>query len=82
MARNCGLNVKSSGLLFFLIIPFGAFVDVDEEQIKKAKAKDSLRVMAAGVGGNIVVAVACILAVLVIVNGLTPVVDGVYISKS
>ncbi len=79
IARNRGLNVKSSGLIFFLVIPFGAFVDVDEEQLAKTKAKDSLRVMAAGVGGNIVVAVACILAVLVIVNGLTPAIDGVYI---
>ncbi|MCJ7614530.1 site-2 protease family protein [Candidatus Bathyarchaeota archaeon] len=81
VARNRGLNVKSSGLLFFLIIPIGAFVDVDEEQIAKAKPKDSLRVMAAGVGGNIVVAVACLLAVLIIVNGLTPVVTGVYVSE-
>jgi len=80
IARNRGLNVKSSGLLFFLIIPIGAFVDVDEEQLAKAKHKDSLRVMAAGVGANIVVAVACILAVLVIVNGLTPVIDGVYVN--
>lgn len=79
IARNRGLKVKSSGLLFFLVIPFGAFVDVDEEQLAKAKSKDSLRVMAAGVGGNIVVAIVCILAVLVIVNGLTPVIDGVYI---
>jgi len=80
IARNRGLNVKSSGLLFFLIIPIGAFVDVDEEQIAKAKHKDSLRVMAAGVAGNIVVALVCLLAVLVIVNGLTPVVDGVYVA--
>lgn len=79
VARSRGLNVKSSGLLFFLIIPIGAFVDVDEEQIAKSKPKDSLRVMAAGVGGNIVVAVVCIIAVLLILNGLTPVVDGVYI---
>ena len=80
IARNRGLTVKSSGLLFFLVIPIGAFVDVDEKQIEKAKPKDSLRVMAAGVAGNVVVAVACLLAVLVIVNGLTPVVNGVYVS--
>jgi len=79
IARNRGFKVKSSGLLFFLVIPIGAFVDVDEKQLAKAKAKDSLRVMAAGVGGNIVVAVVCILSVLVIVSGLTPVIDGVYI---
>lgn len=79
IARNRGLNVKSSGLLFFLIVPIGAFVDVDEDQISKAKSKDSLRVMAAGVAGNIVVAVACLLALLLVVNGLIPLVNGVYI---
>jgi membrane-associated protease RseP (regulator of RpoE activity) len=80
IARNRGLRVKSSGLLFFLIIPIGAFVDVDEKQLVKAKAKNSLRVLAAGVGGNIAVAVVCILGVLLIVNGLTPIINGVYIS--
>jgi membrane-associated protease RseP (regulator of RpoE activity) len=73
------LRVKSSGLFFFLIIPIVAFVDVDEKQLAKAKAKDSLRVLAAGVGGNIIIAVVCMLSILVIVSGLTPVVDGVYI---
>jgi membrane-associated protease RseP (regulator of RpoE activity) len=79
IARNRGLKVNSSGLLFFLVIPIGAFVDVDEEQLAKAKSRDSLRVMAGGVAGNVVVALVCLLAVLLIVNGLTPVVDGVYI---
>jgi membrane-associated protease RseP (regulator of RpoE activity) len=81
VARSRGLRVKSSGLLFFLIVPVGAFVDVDEEQLAKAKAKDSLRVLAAGVGGNIIVAIVCLLSVLVIVGGLTPVINGVYVSE-
>jgi membrane-associated protease RseP (regulator of RpoE activity) len=80
IARNRGLKVKSSGLLFFLIIPIGAFVDVDEKQLAKTKARSSLRVLAAGVGGNIVVAIVCILSVLVIVSGLTPVINGVYVT--
>jgi len=81
VARNAGFKVKSSGLLFFLIIPIGAFVDVDEEQIKKAKPRASLRVMAAGVGANIVVAAVCLIGVLIIMGTLAPVVDGVYISS-
>jgi membrane-associated protease RseP (regulator of RpoE activity) len=80
IARNRGLKVKSSGLLFFLIIPIGAFVDVDEKQLAKTKARSSLRVLAAGVGGNIAVAIVCILSVLVIVSGLTPVINGVYVT--
>lgn len=81
IARNVGLSVKSSGLLFFLIVPIGAFVDVDEEQIKKAKPKASLKVMAAGVGGNILVGAVCLIGLLVIVGSLTPVIDGVYINN-
>ncbi|HEX7482783.1 MAG TPA: M50 family metallopeptidase, partial [Candidatus Bathyarchaeia archaeon] len=81
IARNVGLNVKSSGLLFFLFIPIGAFVDVDEEQIKKTKPRSALKVMAGGVGANIILAVVCLLGVLVLVGSLTPIVDnGVYIN--
>ncbi len=80
IARNVGLNVKSSGLLFFLFIPIGAFVDVDEEQIKKAKPRPALKVMAGGVGANIVVSAVCLLGVLLLVGSLTPVIDGVYIN--
>jgi len=80
-ARNLGLKVKSSGLLFILFIPIGAFVDVDEEQLKKAKPKDSSRVMAAGVGANTAVAIVCLICVLLIVGGLAPVIDGVYINN-
>ena len=80
IARNVGFNVKSSGLLFFLIVPIGAFVDVDEEQIKKAKPRPALKVMAGGVGANIILAVVCLLGVLVLVGSLTPIIDnGVYI---
>jgi membrane-associated protease RseP (regulator of RpoE activity) len=83
IARNVGFNVKSSGLLFFLFVPIGAFVDVDEEQIKKAKPRASLKVMAAGVGGNIIVGAVCLLSLLVIVGGLTPIIDnGVYINDA
>ena len=80
IARNVGLNVKSSGLLFFLIVPIGAFVDVDEEQIKKAKPLPALKVMAGGVGANIVVSAVCLLGILLLIGSLTPAIDGVYIN--
>ncbi len=82
IARNVNLRVKSSGLLFFLIVPIGAFVDVDEEQIKKTRARSALKVMAGGVGANIILAVVCLLGVLLLVGSLTPIVDnGVYINE-
>jgi membrane-associated protease RseP (regulator of RpoE activity) len=80
VARNVGFNVKSSGLLFFLFVPIGAFVDVDEEQIKKSKPRPALKVMAAGVGANIIVAVVCLLGLLLVVGSLSPIIDGVYVN--
>lgn len=81
IARNVGFNVKSSGMLFFLFIPIGAFVDVDEEQIKKAKARPSLKMLSAGVGGNIIFGAACLLLLLILVGGLSPAVNGVYVNS-
>ena len=81
IARNVGFDVKSSGLLFFLFVPIGAFVDVDEEQVKKARARPSLKVMAAGVGGNIIFGATCLLLLLVLVSGVSPAVNGVYVNS-
>lgn len=78
-ARSLGLNVNSSGLLFFLFIPIGAFVEVDEEQLKKSKPVASSRVLASGVAGNAVSAFLFLFLLLVIVSGLRPIVDGVYV---
>jgi membrane-associated protease RseP (regulator of RpoE activity) len=81
VARNVDVKVKSSGLLFLLFIPIGAFVDVDEEQIKKVRSRKSLKIMAAGVGSNIILAAVCLLGVLLLVGSLTPIIDnGVYIN--
>ena len=80
-ARSLGLPVKSSGLLFFFILPIGAFVDVDEEALKKANAKVSSRVFAAGVGTNVIVAAICLIAVLAVCSSLTPIINGVYIAE-
>ena len=80
-ARSLGLKVKSSGLLFFLFVPMGAFVDVDEEELKKSSGKVSSRVLAGGVGGNVVLATVCLIGVLLIVGGLAPIVDGVYVGN-
>jgi len=77
LARSLGLPVKSSGLILFLILPIGAFVDVDEKELKKAKAKDSGRVLAAGPGGNIITAFIALLGLLLILSTMIPLATGV-----
>ena len=76
VARSLGLPVKSSGLLFFLFVPIGAFVEVDEDSLKAARARDSGRVLAAGAGINLVVGLVCLLLLFGVVSTMRPAVDG------
>ncbi|HYB03834.1 MAG TPA: site-2 protease family protein [Nitrososphaerales archaeon] len=72
IARRLGMAVKSTGLLFFLIIPIGAFVEIDEKVILQSKFRNSGRVMAGGPGSNIIVALIALGLLLFIVGGLVP----------
>jgi membrane-associated protease RseP (regulator of RpoE activity) len=72
IARRLNLPVKSTGVLFFLIVPIGAFVEIDEKLIQKAKFRDSGRIMAGGPGSNIVVALIALALMLLVVGGLVP----------
>src|SRR2546428_9409851 len=76
VARSLGMPVKSSGLLFLWIFPIGAFVEVDEKVLKVARARDSTRVLAAGAGGNFVLAVLCVALIFNSVSTMTPPADG------
>ncbi|MGD0318710.1 MAG: site-2 protease family protein [Nitrososphaerales archaeon] len=72
IARSRGIPVKSSGLIFFLVVPIGAFVDVDENAVKIAKASDSARFLAAGAGINFVVGLVCLLLLFGLVSTMKP----------
>lgn len=77
VARSLGLPVKSSGALFLLFVPIGAFVEVDETAIKQAKASYSGRVLAAGTGINLVAGLACLALLLLLVGSMAPAAAGV-----
>lgn len=82
LARRAHLPVKSTGLLFFLIVPIGAFVEVDEKLIQKARFRDSGRIMAGGPGSNIIVAGIALLLLLSLVGGLSPhIYNGIYVGS-
>lgn len=63
------IPIKSIGLLLFAIIP-GAFVEHDEDELKKAKKSSRLRVYAAGSIANICLALIAILLVSLISVGI------------
>ncbi len=56
LARAGRLRVKSAGLVFFGIIPAGAFVDPDEKQLMRADVDKQNRVLVAGSGANMAAA--------------------------
>jgi len=72
VARSLGLPVKAAGLLFFLFVPIGAFVDVDEAAVKAAKASHSGRMLAAGAGINLVAGVICLALLVGVVSTMHP----------
>lgn len=80
LARRFKLPVKSTGVLFFLIVPIGAFVEIDEKLIQKSRFRESGRIMAGGPGSNILVALLALGLLLLLVGGLVPAhFDGVYV---
>ncbi len=80
-ARSLGLPVKASGLIFFLVVPIGAFVDVDEGALKLARARDSGRVLAAGAGTNFVCGILFLLFLFSVVSTMTPAANGIGITS-
>jgi membrane-associated protease RseP (regulator of RpoE activity) len=81
VARSLGLPVKASGLLFFLIVPIGAFVEVDEEALGVARSRDSARVWAAGAGVNFIIGIIALLLLFAVVSTMTPLTTGLAVSQ-
>ncbi|MBU1940272.1 MAG: site-2 protease family protein [Candidatus Thermoplasmatota archaeon] len=70
--------VKSLGILY-LIVPIGAFVEPDEEQVKKAKIKARMRIYAAGPTANFVMVVVAMLLFVGCMAAVQPAAEGVSI---
>jgi membrane-associated protease RseP (regulator of RpoE activity) len=81
IARQLKLPVKSTGLLFFLFVPVGAFVEIDEKLIQKIRARDSSRIMAGGPGSNVIVGVIALILLVLLLGGLVPRYNGVLVAQ-
>jgi membrane-associated protease RseP (regulator of RpoE activity) len=67
LSRAEGIKIKSIGLLLLAILP-GAFVEPDEEGVKKASRLAKLRIYAAGSISNIVVGAVVLLILTVLAS--------------
>ena len=81
LSRAENIRVKSTGILA-LVIPIGAFVEPDENDVEKAKLGTKLRMLAAGITNNLVFGAVCLILLCVllgmVVPGAHPFVYGVY----
>ncbi|MDI6916794.1 MAG: site-2 protease family protein [Thermoplasmatales archaeon] len=80
LASFAKVKIKSLGVLF-LILPLGAFVEPDEEELKKAKKIKRSRVYAAGPAMNLVVALICAMIFSwSFMGSVTPLDDGILVT--
>ncbi|KDE54907.1 site-2 protease family protein [Methanoculleus sp. MH98A] len=81
LARVEDMRVKSMGLLI-AVIPIGAFVEPDEEDVEAARGMPKIRMFGAGITNNIVFGLACFVAMFLLFGMATPLavplVQGVY----
>jgi len=71
LARANDLRVKSLGLLV-AVVPIGAFVEPDEDDLKAASRRRRLRVFAAGPTINLATAAACLAGFALLMGAATP----------
>ena len=81
VARSLGLKVKTAGILFLLFIPIGAFVEVDETEMRETKVRNSLRVLAAGSGINFIVSLLLLGFLIVSASSMVPLANGSAITQ-
>lgn len=71
LARAENLSLKSVGLVLFFVIP-GAFVEPDEEELKRAPLRARLRVFAAGSMANILTGLVALILMSVVGLAFVP----------
>lgn len=82
LAKFGKIKINYLGLLF-LIVPVGAFVEPDEEKLKKVSIIKRSRVFASGPASNIILAIICILLLSFVFSPfITPKTEGVIITQN
>jgi hypothetical protein len=72
VARRYNYTVRSSGIVLFLGIPIGAFVETDENEIKTGRFSEVVKILSSGPASNAAVAVLALVGVLVVTSGIVP----------
>ncbi len=72
VARIYNIRVDSTGIVLFLGIPIGAFVNIERDELAKATLKEKSAVLTAGPLNNMILAGVSLLALYLVISTLTP----------
>ena len=72
VARVYNAKVESTGLVFFLIFPIGAFVNIQREELEKTSLKHKCSILTAGPLNNMILAAVSLIALYFVVSTLSP----------
>lgn len=72
LSRIEGIAVRSTGMLF-AVIPIGAFVEPDEEELLAARPWSKIRMFGAGITNNLVMTAFCFFALLALLSMAVPI---------
>lgn len=76
LGRVEDVGVESAGLIFLTVVPFGAFVGLDEDDERAASRRSRARIYAAGVTNNLALAVLTFVLLIVLVSSSIAAVPG------
>ncbi len=72
VARHYNYTVKSSGIVLFLGIPIGAFVETDDNEIRSGRFSEVVKILSSGPASNALVAALALAGVIIVTWGLVP----------
>ncbi len=72
VARAYNIKVESTGILLLGIIPIGAFVNIDRDELEKTSNKIKSAILTAGPLNNMIFALISLFALFFVVNSLHP----------
>jgi Zn-dependent protease len=72
VARVYNIKLESTGIVLFLGVPVGAFVDIERNQLEKTPLKHKSAVMTAGVLNNMVLAGISVFGLFLVISSLHP----------
>lgn len=72
VARVYNVRVDSTGIVLFLGLPIGAFVNIERDELNRTTLKQKSAVLTAGPLNNMILAGASLIGLMLIVSTLTP----------